>query len=117
VATLHYRIVEAEGERGPWKVQGAGYDYAIRLDAVEMVAFHWHPAPHNPITWPHLHVGTAVLSANSPLTRKTHLPTRRIALEQVLRLAVELGADPQADDWEDVLSGSQERFECWQTWA
>ena len=104
MATLHYRIVEAEGERGPWKVRGAGYDYAIRQDEDELVTYHWHPEQHTGVTWPHLHVGTAALAGGGLLSRKSHLPSRRIALEQVLRLAVELGAEPELADWEDALA-------------
>jgi len=55
--------------------------------------------------------GTAALAGGGLLSRKSHLPSRRIALEQVLRLAVELGAEPELADWEDALADSQQLFE------
>jgi hypothetical protein len=48
-----------------------------------LFAYHWHPTGASPVTWPHLHV----LDPASAL-RKVHLPTGRISLEEVLRLAV-----------------------------
>lgn len=40
---MQYRIVQAEGVRGPWKVTTAGYNYSVqdRLDK-ELFAYHWH---------------------------------------------------------------------------
>lgn len=114
--TIHYRIVEAEGPRGPWKVVAAAYSYRLlATDEKESLAYHWHPAGRSSTTWPHLHLGPAGGGTGALL--KAHLPTGRVALEEVLRLAVDhFGVTPSRRDWENVLAGTQESFEQWRTW-
>lgn len=116
IVSLRYRVIEEpQPGIGPWRVETTGYVYAI-LDGAgqEMLAYHWHPAAAT--TWPHLHIGPAAGDLTPPLST-AHLPTgRRVAVEQVLRLAVELGAEPTRDDWEEVLEESLASFEQWRRW-
>lgn len=85
----HYRVVEHEGPRGPWKVSTVGYLYALQDSAQqEIVAYHWHPTSHSRVTYPHAHLGSAASIGRADLAR-AHLPTGRIAIEEVLRLAIE----------------------------
>jgi hypothetical protein len=109
--TQHYRIVEAEGDRGPWKVQTAGYDYEVlNEDGSEFLIYHWHPDGISPEVRPHLHIGGA--------HRKTHIPTGRVAMEDVVRMCLrDLGTEPQRGDWAEVLEESQAAFETWRTWG
>lgn len=116
ILTMRYRIIEEpQPGVGPWRVETTGYLYVIGDgEDREIVAYHWHPTAA--ITWPHLHVGAAA-GDRSPALAKAHLPTgRRVAVEQVLRLAVELGAEPLRADWEQVLQESLEAFEQWRRW-
>jgi hypothetical protein len=52
---MQYRVVEVTGERGPWKVTTAGYNYSVqdRLEK-ELFAYHWHRWIKP--SYPHLHV-------------------------------------------------------------
>jgi len=110
----HYRIIEFPGERGPWKVQTVTYYYTLEEGTPphrELIAYHWHPHGHSPITYPHLHLyaGTGAIHHRIP---EAHFPTGRIALEQVFRLAIEhCQVDPLRSDWASVLDQTQQVFE------
>jgi hypothetical protein len=112
----NYRVVEFEGPRGPWKVQTTAYFYELQRGDRELLGFHWHPRGASPHTSPHLHVGAAAEIGFAPLHR-AHIPTGRIALEDVLRLAIEaFGVQPRRGDWDDVLTRTQAGYEAWRTW-
>jgi len=64
--------------------------------------------------FPHLHIGPGVATVEF---KKKHLPTARIALEQVLRLVVnDFGITPIRAEWSQILAEAQKRFETWRTW-
>lgn len=111
-----YRVTEADGERGPWKVSTAAYFYALHDERQrEIIAFHWHPETENQKE-PHLHVYPA--SNIMTLLAKVHLPTGRITLEQFLRfLIIELDVKPLRNDWERVLAGTERRHLQYRTWG
>lgn len=115
----HYRIVPAEGQRGPWKVETVAYYYTvIEADAPhrDIFGYHWHPQGRSPITYPHLHLHSGA-DVGAPRMADAHFPTGRIAVEQVLRLLIkEFDVTPLRDDWETILQETQERFEEWRTW-
>jgi hypothetical protein len=117
-AEQRYTIIEAEGERGPWKVSTASYIYSLDdAEEREIVAFHWHPAGRSSEVRPHMHLGSGAGLGYHVLC-KAHLPTNRVALEDVLRLAIkDLAVEPRRDDWSDVLWRSQSAFETWGTWG
>jgi hypothetical protein len=99
--TLLYTVVRNLGKE-PWRVQIAGYIYAIRKgDNIEVLAYHWHPRGTSRVTWPHLHVG----AANSPpVLPRTHLPTGHVPLQDIVRLVIEeLGVEARRDDWREVV--------------
>ncbi|MGH2759148.1 MAG: hypothetical protein ACRDKJ_06230 [Actinomycetota bacterium] len=113
---MRYRVIEEpQPGVGPWRVETTGYVYAvIDSDQREVFAYHWHPAAAT--SWPHLHLGPAAAELISTLPG-AHLPTgRRVAVEQVLRLLVEMGTQPLLDDWEEVLEESLAAFEQWRRW-
>jgi hypothetical protein len=119
LAVAHfYRIVEEPGPRGPWRVKTAGYSYIIHgAEGRELYAFQWQPHGPSPVTTPHLHLGSGLGTGNPQLPKK-HIPTGRISLEEVIRMAIrELGVEPLRDDWEEVLAESEEAFTRWRTWA
>jgi hypothetical protein len=112
----NYRLVEFEGPRGPWKVQTTAYFYELRRSDEELLVYHWHPRGASPFTNPHLHIGSGAELGFAPL-EGAHVPTGRIALEEILRLAItELGARPRRSDWEEVLERTQAGYEAWRTW-
>ena len=125
-----YRIVR-ETERGPWKVRTAAYYYALRdADGREVFAYHWHPHVEN-VLYPHLHVSHGAVrrdigvgvrlpasqNALQPQLASAHLPTRRIALEDMLRLLIEqFGVQPARPDWDRALRRSRQSFTADRTW-
>ena len=94
----------------------AAYYYTLGVESgPENLGYHWHP--FSGVRFPHLH-----LSAGSGVDRdelhKAHLPTGRIALEQVVRLAIaEFAVEPLRPDWDEVLTEAQQRFEEHRTWS
>lgn len=117
VSLFAYRVEKAEGERGPWKVVTVAYSHALETrTGQEIIAYHWHPEQGSAYNFPHLHIGTGV-GASLGEVHKYHFPTGRIALEDVLRLAVkEFGVEPQRADWEEILGETQAVYETWRTW-
>ena len=117
-ARMLYEIVSAEGDRGPWKVRTAAYYYGLHdQEGHEILAYHWHPGAPGPQgeRSPHLHLGVG--SGVSPLLRKAHLPTGRVALEEILRLAIaDLGVKPLRKDWRAVLARTESAFRKFRTW-
>jgi hypothetical protein len=109
-----YRVTEDEGERGPWKVKTAGYNYSIQDGSEkEILAYHWHPATKP--SYPHLHVCPA---SGVNLLRKIHLPTARISVEDVLQLLIEqFKVKPIRHDWEKVIKKTKAAYEKFRTWS
>lgn len=117
VSQIWYRVNATEGDRGPWKVETLAYSHGLETaDAQEVIAYQWHPGQGSRITYPHMHLGSGI-GADLGILEKVHIPTGRVALEDVLRFAItELGVEPQRDDWEETLTGTQDKFEEWRTW-
>ena len=111
-----YVLTESSGARGPWKVHTTAYLYELRRDDAELLVYHWHPGGVSSQTRPHLHIGPAAELGFKPL-QGAHVPTGRIALEEMLRMAiVEFGAQPRREDWDQVLERAQAVYEDWRTW-
>lgn len=115
-AMVKYRIIAAGAERGPWKVSTVAYYYAIHdRKGREILAYHWHPAETRGVQYPHLHLGAG--SEAIQTLSSAHLPTGRIALEQVLHLLIgDFRVKPQRRDWERVLAETRTAFEKYRTW-
>lgn len=90
-------------------MRATAYLFAIGDDSGrELIAYHWHPQGPSRVTGPHLHVH-ADIQLGSAWLPKAHLPTGTVALQDVLRLAIEeLGVEPLRDDWQAVLEASRE---------
>lgn len=115
---VQYRIVEDPGPRWPWRIRTAAYEYAIETeDGREVLVYHWHPAANSPVTFPHVHLGSIALKRDGVLDHKDHLPTGRVALQQVVRLAVaDFRAKPLRRDWADVLDQTEAAFRLERSW-
>jgi hypothetical protein len=119
-----YRIVEDEDpQRGPWKVSTVAYYYTVvtsessTVPFQEVFGYHWHPQERNAITYPHLHLHQGAGSLQHNLYN-AHLPTARIAIEDVLRCVItQLGVVPLRNDWEAILADTQGAFQQWRTWG
>ena len=117
---IQYEVVRTDDpDRGPWKVSIRKYMYhLVTDDMTEVILFHWHPDGKSAQQSPHLHVGTSQLTPASVVSRRTHVPTGRVALEAVLELLIrDFGVVPLRTDWEAALSESKQRFDQWRTWS
>jgi hypothetical protein len=100
-----YQLVEnpSAPRRRRWRVELVGYRYALtaRRTEQEVLAFHWHPHVTDK-AFPHVY-----LEAGLGLPRDLigiHVPTGEIALEDVIRLAIEeLGVRPRLSRWRSIL--------------
>lgn len=109
--------MEDAGPRGPWKTTTAAYVYELQdSDSRALLSYHWHPGEGSTVTFPHLHLGPAAQLGHRPLAT-AHLPTNRIALEDMLRLAItEFDVEPLKNDWAEVLSRTEASYDEWRTW-
>lgn len=114
----HYEVVEADGERGPFKVRSTGYFYGVLdQDGREVFAYHWHP--RSLYRGPHLHTSpAAAVGMNGvSLLHGLHVPTGRVAFESVIVLLLEAGVPSRRNDATAVLDANIQRFERWRTWG
>ena len=125
-ASIQFTVVERKQDecsdpitaRERYKVSTRGYMYTIRTaDETEAIAYHWHPEARGEVDFPHMHIGSAMLRPNGVVSRKNHMPSGRLAFEQVICTLFELGAAPLHDRYEEVLSRNQSSFERWKTWG
>jgi hypothetical protein len=113
----HYRVVQGEEERGPWKVSTVAYYYTLETPETstspsqEVVGYHWHPQERNTVTYPHLHLYSGAGTLHHNLTG-AHLPTARIAIEDVVRCVItQLDVVPLREDWHVILAETQDTFQ------
>jgi len=85
------------------------YQITTREDA-EVLAFHWTPDAASPpaVTYPHLHIGRALVAGQTALRlgdlHKARIPTGVIPLAAVIRMAItEFGVTPLRPNWDQIL--------------
>jgi hypothetical protein len=103
---LRVRVAQTTTPRGLWDAQTAAYEYRLSdQDDREILTYHWHPGSQSHVRTPHLHLGpSAEVRRDSLLT--AHLPTGMVALQDVIRLAIEsFGVVAVRQDWERALRG------------
>lgn len=115
-ASQYFHFEDDSRYPGERKVRTDGYAYRIRSSEDrrgEMFQWHWHPeVPGREHC--HLHVGAVHEDRD---LHKLHLPTGRVAFEEVLSLLLdEFEVHPARDDFLDVLAGTRLRFETFRTW-
>ncbi|MFN8637401.1 MAG: hypothetical protein U0893_26415 [Chloroflexota bacterium] len=101
---MRVRVSQAEPPRGLWDAATAAYEYRLSDgDGREILAYHWHPGGQSHAETPHLHLGVGAEIGRAELLT-AHLPTGSVAIQSVLRLAVEsFGVEPARRDWSRVL--------------
>lgn len=117
-AAQWFYIVE-DPRNGPWRVRTAGYQYTIETqNAEEILGYHWHPTSASDVKEPHLHLGSGARIGRAELeTTKAHLPTGRVAMEDFIRLLIEVfDANPRRD-WKEVLKAGADRFRQFASWG
>lgn len=107
---LNYEIINVPDEPGEYKINTMAYSYAIRdRHEKELLRYDWHPHIEQ-IRYPHIHIEDSTL-------RKHHLPTSRIALEQVLRLLiVQFNVRHKRQDWSAMLTRGLRAMEDHCSW-
>jgi hypothetical protein len=118
---LEYEVVEARHDkvRGPWKVRTRQYRYhVVSDDNAEVVLYHWLPEGKCSTKRPHVHVGQSQLSPDAVFTRKQHMPTGRVSLEEVILMLIEeLNVVPLKNDYRSVLEDGHAKFCEFRTWS
>jgi hypothetical protein len=115
--SLRYRIVKLEDPpdpREPWKTTTTGWAHHLgriqRGKVVPIAQFHWHPQDTPDKPYPHVHVPADA--------DRLHIPTGRVLVEDVLKLAIESGATPRDQaKWDDILQTNVENFAKGATWG
>lgn len=118
----NYRAVPIDGDPAKgWTVSTLSYYYAYtptEQQKPEILAFHWHPRDEGAFPRPHLHVGAAWLGEKAAFSPHWHVPTGRVALEHVLRLAIrEFDVSPVEAEYEVIFDAALEEFHQDHSWA
>lgn len=109
MAGLHFRIEPAAGYVAP-PIRIMSYFYSLcAADGTEALTFQWTPEATEGKTFPHLHVGRAVVSDKTLVMpdrfHKVHVPTGHVTLAAVIRLAIEeFRVKPLARRWREALA-------------
>jgi hypothetical protein len=99
--------------KGPFRMTTMRYDYELSERGDVMFGWHWHPeSKRSTVRWPHLHLppGSAY--------RSKHVPTGRVALEDVLLFAInDMNAEPAHNRALEILQEVVGRHKEHRTWA
>lgn len=112
---LHSRMrfkVIPDAINGPFRVTTLAYDHSLYRDDREIFALHWHPK--GAYSGPHIHLGE--MPAGSALPSRHHLPVDRMTFEQSIRWAVQHGAIPIHDDWEERVELAEAPHLLYRSW-
>jgi len=112
-----FRVIEDKRSGGTWKVSTHGYSYIVSPEAAmadELFAWQWKRSESS---GPHLHVSASHDTVGH--LDKVHVPTSRIAFEQVcLFLIRQCGVIPaKGEPAEGILLEVLDRFTRYRTWA
>ncbi|MTA11176.1 MAG: hypothetical protein F2534_01085 [Actinobacteria bacterium] len=97
---------------GVWRVTTLRYDYEMSQAGRLRFGWHWHPySRKSTVKWPHMH-----LPEGTPFANK-HLPSGRIALEEILLFALDqLKVEPAHANAEQVLTDVMQRHKLHRAW-
>jgi hypothetical protein len=115
-ATQEFHFADHPDFPGERKVVTDAYAYTLSESAElaeELLAWHWQPEGGRD---PHMHIGRAHPRLGE--LGRLHVPSGRVALEQVLLFALdELGVRPAREDAREVLGEVLERFRRYRSWG
>lgn len=117
----YIHVGEILGSGGDWKVYTHGYRYQILNDSDagrEIFAFHWDRRIASSVPSAHLHVGFGTRLAEPPIDKKTHIPSGRVPIEDVVHFLIEelRIVSPRRYDWNEVVSKARENFMRNKSW-
>lgn len=115
---MDYRIVEDEGDRGPWRVTTTGYMYSLEDRAgQELFAAHWHPLTVGVHKRPHLHLPHAAFNDSGVWLAREPIHTGRFTFEELIRLTIKnLQVPTLVEDWQDRLDLAETPHRLYRTW-
>ena len=108
--TQEYTVIESKGapRHARFEVAIAAYWYALEVPHTEeeILAFHWHPdVPAIP--FPHVHLESGLQIASRFVG--THVPTGRVALQDILWLAIhDFGVMARVSNWTEILARTKQ---------
>jgi hypothetical protein len=81
-------------------------------DHIEILTFQWTPEATHSVTFPHFHVGRAIVSDKTLVMperfHKVHVPTGHVTLASVVRMAIEeFEVKPLTRRWSALLDDSE----------
>lgn len=118
-ASQNFRIIQAKGSLGPWRVSTAAYYYSIEtVEGQEILQYHWHPEDTGGIDYPHLHLGAAAGKLRADLA-SAHVRTSRVSLEYVLEMLIEdFGVRARGQsEWRSRLRKAHRKFREARSWS
>lgn len=105
-----YSITRSSAKARRFRISTRSYAYTIYRHDTEIIGYHYHP--DSGVDFCHLH-----LRSVSDLA-KIHLPTGRIAIEQVIAMLIrDFRVRPRRDDYDGVLQDGLAKFRSWRTWS
>lgn len=110
---LNFRIRKMDDEPNYFTTSIVTYFYGLAtFEGREILTFHWNPVATG-VSFPHLHVGRAVVSDATEVLPKTfhkvHVPTGFVPMASVIRLAItEFGVQPLRPNWQSILDEAEE---------
>jgi hypothetical protein len=112
------KVIPDDKQEGCWRVKTLAYEYNIERwdDHQEIVCFHWEGAESaNPN--PHIHIGFAATDESLPIGPKHHIPSGRVAIEDVVRFAIEeVGVQPVKGTWHSIVESAKGLFAKHKNW-
>jgi hypothetical protein len=115
----YFQVIQDEREDyGPFRVTTTAYYYTVEDEnGHEIIAYHWHPkAPNSKTVHPHVHLQYGAKVKRQELAG-THLPTGRVAVEDFLRLMIEVfGVAPLKKNWSVILGRTKKQFDLYKSW-
>ena len=116
LAGWRYRVIQ---DGAGWRVSTAGCRYRVeRADGTEYFSYHWHPDGESRNPEPHLHLGHAALRQEAVMLERAHLPTRRVAFEDVLLLLLcDARVVPARADAVELLTRSRDEYRNSRSWT
>lgn len=116
---MRYMIIRDERpDYGPFRVTTRGYLYSLRTTSRQVVVdYHWHPSGSSHEKTPHLHIGSAQIGRDAVISEAHHLPTGRITVEEIIRMAIkEFEIEPYDENWRDTLDLSETPHKLYRSW-
>lgn len=108
-----FKIIQDNEQPRYWKVRTISYKYSVDRydDRQEIVSFHWegHSSTRPD---PHIHIGFAGLGSGASISPKHHIPSGRVALEDVVQFSIEeMGVTPvRISNWKALLATTKRVF-------